>query len=324
MKQIHVFTENRSTDGYGAYTNGLKFYSKTGEEIPVTDIVSVDSNNVTFKLNNIPGKVVINSNYGGGSYVSSNIFSTGLSYSNSILPTTTDLFNVTFESDVRNVASIELQNVYTTTNGWRVEVDGKLITPDPINPTLNVPFRVDLPSYDIRCFIGTDGLYYFLRPDPNDLLIKRIEIDARRTQGELSIKNLRFSLDGSTFIAPTIVQITSPLVVEFKLGENNFTATADSVYDSGYPVKDIIDTTIDSNTPKFATPADGGKIDLVFNTPISISRIAFEIPSATDSTSPWTLSTYRNNGEKIESFTVLCSNGEAMASRNYAFKTTYY
>lgn len=323
MREIHVYTENRSSDGYGAYTNGLKFYTKTGEEIPVTDVVSVDTNTATFKLNNIPGRVVITSNYG-GSYVSSNIFSTGTSYSNSILPQSTDLFRVTFESDVRNVASIELQNVYTTTNGWRVEVDGKLITPESINPTLNVPFKVELPSYDIRCFIGTDGLYYFLRPDPDDLLIKRIEIDARHTQGELSIKNLRFSLDGNTFIAPTIVSITSPLVVEFKLGEHNFTATADSVYDDGYPVKDIIDPTISSNTPKFATPVDGGKIDLVFHQAISISKIAFEIPSATDSTSPWVLNTYRNNGEKIESFTVLCSNGQAMASRHYTFKTTYY
>lgn len=322
MREIHVYTENRSSDGYGAYTNGLKFYTKTGEEIPVTDVVSVDTNTATFKLNNIPGRVVITSNYG-GSYVSSNIFSTGTSYSNSILPTTRDLFNVTFESDVRNVASIELQNVYTTTNGWRVEVDGKLITPDPINPTLNVPFKVELPSYDIRCFIGTDGLYYFLRPDPDALLIKRIEIDARHTRGQLSIKNLRFSLDGNTFVAPTIVQITSSTVVEFKLGEHKFTATADSVYSDSYPVKDIIDTTISSNTPKFSTPSDGGKIDLVFNKAISISKIAFEIPSATNPTSPWTLNTYRNNGEKIESFTVVCSNGQEMASRNYSFGTTY-
>ena len=323
MKEIHAYTEINNPHGYGAYMNGLKFFTKTGEEIPVTDVVSVDTNNVTFKLNGIPGRVVLNRNYG-GSYISSNIFSSGHNYTDSVLPQTTDLFRVTFEREVRNVAYIQLQSVYSITNGWRVEVDGKLITPEPINPTLNVPFRVDLPSYDIRCFIGTDGLYYFLRPDPDALLIKRIEIDTRHAQGELSIKNLRFSLDGNTYIAPTIVQITSPTVVEFKLGEHNFTATADRVFSNGYPVKDIIDPDISSNTPKFATPDDGGKIDLVFNEAISISKIAFEIPSATDSTSPWVLNTYRNNGEKIESFTVLCSNGQAMASRNYTFKTTYY
>ena len=322
MKQIHVYTESTSSDGYGAYFNGLKFFASNGEEIPVTDIVGVDTNNVTFKLKDIPGRVVLNNNYG-GSYASTNIFSSGQSYADSVLPTTTDLFHITFESDVKNVAYMQLQNVYTVTNGWRVEVDNKLITPNPINPTLNVPFRIDLPSSDIRCFVGKDGLYYFLRPDPAFLLIKKIEIDARSTQGQVCIKNLRFSLDGNEFITPTIKQTISDTVVEFSLGAYTFTATADSVYDSGYPVANIINTEISSNTPKFSTPSTGGKIDLVFNEAISISKIAFEIPSATNPTSPWTLNTYRNNGDKIETFTVLSSNGVEMASRNFTFKTSY-
>ena len=46
-----------------------------------------------------------------------------------------------------------------------MEVDGKLINEEGITPTLEVPFRFDIPLTSVRCFIGIDGLYYFLRPD---------------------------------------------------------------------------------------------------------------------------------------------------------------
>ena len=61
----------------------------------------------------------------------------------------------------------QLKNTYTVTRGWHIEVDGKLINEEGITPTLEVPFRFELPPGTIRCFLGTDGLYYFLRPDYN-------------------------------------------------------------------------------------------------------------------------------------------------------------
>ena len=164
MKTARVYTDFTSGDGYGAYLNGLKFFNRKNEELPVTDIVSVNSNKVTFKLNNVPGTIDIVSNYG-GSYVSTNIFRTEQGYSYSILPQTKNLFTITFESEIRDISFIQLKNTYTVTKGWHIEVDGKLVNEEGITPTLEVPFRFELPPGTIRCFLGTDGLYYFLRPD---------------------------------------------------------------------------------------------------------------------------------------------------------------
>lgn len=164
MKTARVYTDFTTSDGYGAYLNGLKFFNKKNEELPVTDIVAVNSNKVTFKLNNVPGTIDIVNNYG-GSYVANNIFRTEQGYTYSILPRTKDLFTITFESEIRNIAYIQLKNTYTVTKGWHIEVDGKLINEEGITPTLEVPFRFELPPSTIRCFLGTDGLYYFLRPD---------------------------------------------------------------------------------------------------------------------------------------------------------------
>lgn len=166
MRTIRVYTDNTASDGYGAYLNGLKFFNKDNEELPVTDIVSVNSNKVTFKLNNVPGTIDIVNNYG-GSYASTNIFRTEQGYSYSILPQTKDLFTITFESDIRDITYIELKNTYTLTRGWHMEVDGQLINEEGITPTLEVPFRFDIPLTSVRCFVGIDGLYYFLRPDYN-------------------------------------------------------------------------------------------------------------------------------------------------------------
>ena len=164
MKTARVYTDFTSSDGYGAYLNGLKFFNKKNEELPVTDIVTVNGNKVTFKLNNIPGTIDIVNNYG-GSYVANNIFRTEQGYSYSILPQTKNLFTITFESQTSDISFIQLKNTYTVTRGWHIEVDGKLVNEEGITPTLEVPFRFELPPGTIRCFLGTDGLYYFLRPD---------------------------------------------------------------------------------------------------------------------------------------------------------------
>ena len=104
MKTARVYTDFTSGNGYGAYLNGLKFFNRKNEELPVTDIVSVNSNKVTFKLNNVPGTIDIVNNYG-GSYVSTNIFRTEQGYTYSILPQTKNLFTITFESDIRDIGA---------------------------------------------------------------------------------------------------------------------------------------------------------------------------------------------------------------------------
>ena len=167
MKTIRVYTDNMSGDGYGAYFNGLQFYNKKDELIPLTDMTLVSDTAVTFKLNGIPGKIEVIQPYPSSPYSPMPITSTADGSWESALTYTTELFTITFESEVRNVSYIKLQNVYTVTDGWHMEVDGKLINEEGITPTLNVPFRFDLPANTIRCFLGTDGLYYFLRPDYN-------------------------------------------------------------------------------------------------------------------------------------------------------------
>ena len=165
MKTIRVYTDNMSSDGYGAYFNGLQFYNKKDELIPLTDMTLVSDTAVTFKLNGIPGKIEVIQPYPSSPYSPMNITSTAEGYWESVLTYTKELFTITFESEVNNIRYVKLQNVYLVSNGWHMEVDGELLNKEGIMPTVNVPFRFDIPLTSVRCFIGIDGLYYFLRPD---------------------------------------------------------------------------------------------------------------------------------------------------------------
>ena len=167
MRTIRVYTDNNASDGYGAYFNGLQFFNRNDELIPLTDMVLASSDTVTFKLNGIPGKIVFIQPYPSSTYSIMNITKTGKEVSDGVLTYTKELFTITFESEVDNIRYIKLQNVYLVSNGWHMEVDGELLNEEGIMPTVNVPFRFDIPLTSVRCFIGIDGLYYFLRPDYN-------------------------------------------------------------------------------------------------------------------------------------------------------------
>ena len=165
MRTIRVYTDNTASDGYGAHFNGLQFFNSKDELIPLTDMVLASSDTVTFKLNGIPGKIVFIQPYPSSTYSIMNITKTGKEVSDGVLTYTTELFTITFESEVNDIRYVKLQNVYLVSNGWHMEVDGELLNKEGIIPTVNVPFRFDIPLISVRCFIGIDGLYYFLRPD---------------------------------------------------------------------------------------------------------------------------------------------------------------
>ena len=167
MKTIRVYTDNVASDGYGAHFNGLQFFNSKDELIPLTDMVLASSDTVTFKLNGIPGKIVFIQPYPSSTYSIMNITKTGTEVSDGVLTYTKELFTITFESEVNNIRYVKLQNVYLVSNGWHMEVDGELLNEEGIIPTVNVPFRFDMPLTSVRCFVGIDGLYYFLRPDYN-------------------------------------------------------------------------------------------------------------------------------------------------------------
>lgn len=165
MRTIRVYTDNIASDGYGAHFNGLQFFNSKDELIPLTDMVLASSDTVTFKLNGIPGKIVFIQPYPSSTYSIMNITKTGKEVSDGVLTYTKELFTITFESEVDNIRYVKLQNVYLVSNGWHMEVDGELLNEEGIMPTVNVPFRFDIPLTSVRCFVGIDGLYYFLRPD---------------------------------------------------------------------------------------------------------------------------------------------------------------
>ena len=173
MKKLHVLARNWG-DSYGGcgYLNSLAFYTKDNEKLEVTDIVSVGSSGaggVTFKLNGINARIEWFNNYGGG-YDPTEIFSTGASYSNTILlynmnsyPLEQQGFYIYFEKDITNIAYITLLTTHRPANNFVVSIDDGKYT-EPATTSGNEVFRSRLPKTSIKCIRGTNGRYYFLRP----------------------------------------------------------------------------------------------------------------------------------------------------------------
>ena len=85
MKKLHVYSLNPDS-GYGGEfrVNNLAFYKKDNTKLEVTDIVHVNDNEATFKVNGISGRIHVPIIYGSG-YVAKNIFDTAMSVYNSIM-----------------------------------------------------------------------------------------------------------------------------------------------------------------------------------------------------------------------------------------------
>ena len=172
MRKLHVIAKNWGNgDGGAGYLNSLAFYTKDGQKLEVTDIVSVGSRGaggVTFKLNGVNARIEWFNNYSG--YKPVDIFSTGASYSYTILlhqmnsyPVEKQGFYIYFEKDITNIAYITLLTTYYPANNFVVSIDDGKYS-EPVTTSGNEVFRIPLPRTSIKCIRGTNGRYYFLRP----------------------------------------------------------------------------------------------------------------------------------------------------------------
>ena len=170
MRKLHIYALNPAS-GYGGEfrVNNLAFYKKDGTKLEVTDIVGVNDNEATFKVNGISGRIHVPISYGGG-YAPKNIFNTTMSvydsimtYNNNGAPHENKGFWVYFDKDV-SFSYITLAWHYTSQpRDFVVEVDDSPAT-EPVNASEATIFKLDLPVFKIRCIRGTNGRYYFLKP----------------------------------------------------------------------------------------------------------------------------------------------------------------
>ena len=172
MRKLHVYALNPASSYGGEFrVNNLAFYKKDGTKLEVTDIVGVNDNEATFKVNGINGRINIPISWGSNNgYVPEKIFDTAMSVYNSIMsynnntaPHEQKGFWVYFDKDV-SFAYITLAWHYTSQpRDFVVEVNDSPAT-EPVNASEATIFKLDLPVFKIRCIRGTNGRYYFLRP----------------------------------------------------------------------------------------------------------------------------------------------------------------
>ena len=172
MRKLHIYALNPAS-GYGGEfrVNNLAFYKKDGKKLEVTDIVGVNDNEATFKVNGISGRIHVPISYGGG-YAPKNIFNTTMSvydsimtYNNNGAPHENKGFWVYFDKDV-SFAYITLAWHYTSQpRDFVVEVDDSPAT-EPVNASEATIFNIGIFEWNIpiKCIRGTNGRYYFLRP----------------------------------------------------------------------------------------------------------------------------------------------------------------
>ena len=169
MKTLHVYTLNPDS-GYGGEfrVNNLAFYKKDNTKLEVTDIVHVNSNEATFKLNGVNGRIHVPISYGSG-YVAKNVFDTVMSVYNSIMSYNNNSashenkgFWIYLDKDVP-VAYITLAYHYTNPRDFVVEADDGTPT-EPVNASQATIFKLPIPAKTIRCFLGKNGHYYVRKP----------------------------------------------------------------------------------------------------------------------------------------------------------------
>ena len=159
MKKLHVYSLNPDS-GYGGEfrVNNLAFYKKDNTKLEVTDIVHVNDNEATFKVNGISGRIHVPIIYGSG-YVAKNIFDTVMSVYNSIMSYNNNSashenkgFWIYLDKDVP-VAYITLAYHYTNPRDFVVEADDGTPT-EPVNASQATIFKLPIPAKTIRCFLG--------------------------------------------------------------------------------------------------------------------------------------------------------------------------
>ena len=170
MKKLHIYALNPASSYGGEFrVNNLAFYKKDNTKLEVTDIVRVNNNEATFKVNGINGRIHMPRPYG-SPYYPSNVFSTNNSESSTLMvqnntnaPDEEKGFYIYFDQDVR-FNYITLAYYYNNPRDFVLEADDEPVT-EPVNGTRGTVFKIPIPMTQIRCFVGNDGLYYFLRPE---------------------------------------------------------------------------------------------------------------------------------------------------------------
>lgn len=175
MKKLHVYSLNPNS-GYGGEfrVNNLAFYKKDNTKLEVTDIVHVNNNEATFKVNGVNGRIRVPISYGSG-YVAKNVFDTVMSVYNSIMSYNNNSashenkgFWIYLDKDV-SVAYITLAYHYTNPRDFVVEADDGTPT-EPVNASQATIFKLPIPAKTIRCFLGKNGHYYFRKPKVSEPL----------------------------------------------------------------------------------------------------------------------------------------------------------
>ena len=169
-KTIHVYSQKPASSYGGEFrVNNLAFYDRENNNIPITDIVTVNNNEVTFKINGIPGRLNVPLPYG-APYYPENLFRTEISESYSLMvqdnigaPLENQGFWLYFDSDVK-FSYITLAYYYNDPKDFMLVVDGKEAKELGNASREGEIFKMHSPVQPVRCIIGKNKRYYFLRP----------------------------------------------------------------------------------------------------------------------------------------------------------------
>ena len=169
MKKLHVYALNPYASYGGEFrVNNLAFYTRNDEKLEVTDIVHINNNEATFKLNGVNGRIQVPIPYNG--YYPKSVFTTDISnpYTLMVKDNTNAAienkgFYIYFDQDVK-FEYITLAFFENDPKDFVVQLDDEPVT-EPVNGTRGTVFKIPTPMTQIRCFLGNDGLYYFLRPE---------------------------------------------------------------------------------------------------------------------------------------------------------------
>ena len=170
MKKLHVYAL-KPYESYGGEfrVNHLAFYTRNDVKLEVTDVTYVSASEATFKVNGVNGRIHIPRPYG-YSYYSSHVFSTSNSYSYTLMvqnntnaPDEEKGFYIYFDQDVK-FEYITLAFYENDPKDFVVQLDDEPVT-EPVNADRGTVFKINMPKARFRCFVGKDGLHYFLRPE---------------------------------------------------------------------------------------------------------------------------------------------------------------
>lgn len=169
MKKLHVYALKPHNSYGGEFrVNNLAFYTRNDEKLEVTDIVHVNDNEATFKLNGVNGRIQVPIPYSG--YYPKNVFTTDTSESYTLMVkgnTNAAIenkgFYISFDQDVY-FEYITLAYCYSNPKDFVFQLDDEPVS-EPVNADKGTVFKINMPKSRFRCFVGNDGLYYFLRPE---------------------------------------------------------------------------------------------------------------------------------------------------------------